>query len=82
MACRPKPADPADIIDARSHLVTPGLVDCHTHVVYGGSRADEYEMRAAGASYLEIAAAGGIKASVASTREASEQALIKRPYSD
>ena len=47
-------------------------------MVYGGSRANEYEMRAAGASYLEIAAAGGgIKASVVSTREATEQALFQ-----
>ena len=58
-------------------LVTPGLVDCHTHLVYGGQRANEFAMRLAGASYEEVAkAGGGIVSSVRATREASEDALF------
>jgi imidazolonepropionase len=58
-------------------LVTPGLVDCHTHLVYGGQRANEFAMRLAGASYEEVAkAGGGIVASVRATREASEDELF------
>ncbi|RYY97056.1 MAG: imidazolonepropionase [Comamonadaceae bacterium] len=58
-------------------LVTPGLVDCHTHLVYGGQRAHEFAMRLAGASYEEVAkAGGGIVSSVRATREASEDALF------
>jgi len=58
-------------------LVTPGLVDCHTHVVFGGDRAREFEMRLEGASYEEIArAGGGIVASVRATRDADEAALL------
>src|SRR5580698_6763963 len=45
--------------DCRGQLVTPGLVDCHTHAIFAGDRADEFAMRARGATYLEIAAAGG-----------------------
>jgi imidazolonepropionase len=57
-------------------LVTPGLVDCHTHLVYGGQRANEFAMRLAGASYEEVAkAGGGIVSSVRATREADEDAL-------
>ena len=58
-------------------LVTPGLVDCHTHLVYGGQRAREFEMRLQGASYEDIArAGGGIRATVAATRVASDDALF------
>ena len=58
-------------------LVTPGLVDCHTHLVYGGQRANEFAMRLAGASYEDIAkAGGGIVSSVKATREASEDELF------
>ena len=50
-------------------LVTPGLVDCHTHAIFAGDRANEFAMRAAGKSYLEIAAAGGgINATLGPTR--------------
>ena len=57
--------------------VTPGLIDCHTHLVFGGNRADEHAMRRAGATYEEIAAAGGgIVSSVAATRAASEEQLL------
>lgn len=59
-------------------LVTPGLVDCHTHLVYGGRRANEFAMRLAGASYEDVAkAGGGIIATVRATREASEDALFE-----
>ncbi|MFS9605612.1 imidazolonepropionase, partial [Klebsiella pneumoniae] len=55
----------------------PGLVDCHTHLVYGGSRAHEFEQRLLGASYADIAkAGGGIRSTVAATRAASEAELL------
>ena len=58
-------------------LVTPGLVDCHTHLVYGGDRATEFELRLRGATYEQIAqAGGGIRSTVAATRQAGEQALF------
>ena len=57
--------------------VTPGLIDCHTHLIFGGTRADEHAMRRAGASYEEIAkAGGGIASTVKRTREASEPELL------
>ncbi len=57
--------------------VTPGLIDCHTHLVYGGQRADEFAMRLAGASYEEIArSGGGILSTVRATRAASEAQLF------
>lgn len=63
--------------DGAGQLVTPGLVDCHTHLVYGGERANEFAMRLAGASYEEISrAGGGIVSSVKATREASEEELV------
>ena len=63
--------------DGGGALVTPGLVDCHTHLVYGGQRANEFAMRLAGASYEAVArAGGGIVASVRATREASEDELF------
>ena len=58
--------------------VTPGLIDCHTHLVFGGNRAHEYEMRLQGATYEEIAkAGGGIVSTVAATRGASEAELVE-----
>ena len=58
-------------------LLTPGLVDCHTHLVYGGDRAREFELRLEGASYEDIArAGGGIRSTVAATRAASDQTLF------
>lgn len=63
--------------DGAGRLVTPGLVDCHTHLVYGGDRAHEFAMRLAGASYEEIAkSGGGIVSSVRATRAASEEQLF------
>lgn len=59
-----------DIFDCKGAVVTPGLVDCHTHLVHAGTREKEFAMRAAGKSYLEIAkAGGGILSTVAATRE-------------
>ena len=65
--------------DAGGRLVIPGLVDCHTHLAFGGWRADEFEQRILGASYLEIAArGGGIASTVRQTRAASTEHLLDR----
>lgn len=72
-------APEAEIVDATGHLVTPGLVDPHTHVVYGGSREREFEMRLQGATYMDIMnAGGGIHATTRMTREATEEELIEQ----
>jgi imidazolonepropionase len=66
-----------EVVPLDGAWVTPGLIDCHTHLVFGGNRADEHAMRRAGASYEEIArAGGGIASTVAKTRAASSSELI------
>ncbi|PFH12132.1 imidazolonepropionase [Collimonas sp. PA-H2] len=63
--------------DAGNRWITPGLIDCHTHLVYGGNRADEFALRLAGASYEEIArSGGGIVSTVRATRAADEDSLF------
>ena len=71
-------SDNAQIIDCGGRLLTPGLIDCHTHLVYGGDRADEFEQRLEGMSYAEIARrGGGICSTVTATRAASEAELLR-----
>ena len=66
-----------NVIDGLGKWLTPGLVDCHTHLVYGGNRANEFEMRLEGKSYQEIAnAGGGIVSTVSATRKATESELL------
>ena len=75
------PAKPHDcaatVYDAGGRWITPGLIDCHTHLVFGGNRAGEFEMRLQGASYEEIArAGGGIVSTMGATRDAGDEALF------
>ena len=73
-----KDAGPAKArVDLKKRWVTPGLIDCHTHIVYGGDRANEFELRLKGATYEEIAkAGGGIVSTVKATRAAREDELV------
>ena len=69
----------AESIDCEGRWITPGLVDCHTHLVWAGNRAREFELRLAGASYEEVArAGGGIVSSVKALREASEDEIVRQ----
>ena len=70
------------VIDGKGQWMSPGLIDCHTHLVYGGNRANEFEMRLQGKSYQEIAnAGGGIVSTVKATRAASETELLNSALS-
>ena len=72
-------ANNTQTIDAKGALITPGLIDCHTHLVYGGNRAGEFEQRLNGASYEDIAkAGGGIASTVKATRNATELELASQ----
>jgi len=74
------PAEFADeqVIDCHGGLVVPGLIDCHTHLCFGGWRDHEFELRLAGASYQQISqAGGGIRSTVAATRGASQGSLLR-----
>lgn len=69
-------------IDCSGQLVIPGLVDCHTHLCFGGWRGDEFELRIQGKTYLEIAkAGGGIASTVQATRQSSQQELLEKASS-
>src|SRR5882757_6629321 len=73
----PSALDARERIDCGGRWISPGLIDCHTHLVYGGNRAHEFEQRLAGASYEEIArAGGGIVSTVKATRAADTDALV------
>lgn len=69
----------AEAVDCEGRWITPGLIDCHTHLVHAGNRAGEFEMRLAGATYEEVTrAGGGIVSSVKSVRAASEDELVRQ----
>ena len=77
MSDLPAEALDREVVDLEGRLVTPGLIDCHTHIVHGGNRANEFEMRLNGASYEEVArAGGGIVSTVRATRAASADELL------
>jgi imidazolonepropionase len=77
MSDLPSGCDAKSRIDCESRWITPGLIDCHTHLVFGGDRSHEFELRLQGASYEEIArAGGGIASTVKATRAASEDDLV------
>ena len=68
-----------EVVDCEGRWITPGLIDCHTHLVHGGDRADEFERRLCGASYADIAAAGGgILSTVRATRAAPLESLVEQ----
>src|SRR5687768_9281296 len=80
-AARSAPPDmgAAEVIDCGGRWITPGLIDCHTHLVHSVHRANEFEMRLAGTSYAELArACRGIVSSLRSLREASQDELVRQ----
>lgn len=77
----PKEYDEEETVDADGKMVIPGLIDCHTHLAFGGWRPDEFTMRVQGKSYLEIAeSGGGILSTVQDTREATEDELFNKAW--
>lgn len=75
----PPPAAHSEIIDCKGRWITPGLIDCHTHLVHAGHRAAEFGMRLRGATYQQIAAAGGgILSTVRATRACGEEQLVEQ----
>ena len=75
----PTQYESAERIDAEGALVIPGLIDCHTHLAFGGWRAEEFSMRIEGRPYLEIAeAGGGIASSMEKTRSATKEELVEK----
>ena len=64
-----------ETVDCDGRWITPGLIDCHTHLVFGGDRVDEFRLRLAGARYEELAAVGGIRSTVTATRAACAETL-------
>ncbi len=78
-ASAPDPGDAGtEVIDCEGRWITPGLVDCHTHLVHAGNRADEFEMRLRGATYQQIAASGGgIMSTLRATRAATQDELVR-----
>ncbi|MDB5467215.1 MAG: imidazolonepropionase, partial [Phenylobacterium sp.] len=75
----PRDLDAPEVVDCEGRWITPGLIDPHTHLVFGGERAHEFELRLAGASYEAIArAGGGIVSTMAATRAASQDELVDR----
>ena len=75
-------SDSIECVDCNNRLLTPGLIDCHTHIVYAGDRATEFEKRLQGVSYEEIArTGGGINATVTQTRNASRETLFNQASS-
>jgi imidazolonepropionase len=76
-AAAPRDLEAPEAIDCMGRLITPGLIDCHTHLVYAGNRAQEFEQRLAGVSYQDIARrGGGIMSTVKETRIASDEQLL------
>jgi imidazolonepropionase len=75
----PQDLDTAELIDCQGRLITPGFIDCHTHLVYGGDRANEFERRLNGESYESIAqSGGGILSTVHATRTTTEEQLVEQ----
>ena len=75
----PHLVEEAEVIDASGKIVMPGLVDCHTHLVHGGTREQEFNMRLNGSTYMDIMnAGGGIHATTKRTRETSFEALYEK----
>ncbi|KAB0267230.1 imidazolonepropionase [Microvirga brassicacearum] len=78
MATLPDGWEAGETIDCEGRWITPGLIDCHTHLIFGGNRAAEFEMRLRGVGYEDIArAGGGIVSTVKATRQASEDDLVR-----